>query len=174
MIIIVHVNSFVLISGYFQYDKKIKFSKVKKLIGMELFYSIVIILIFYILGKEKFIFLDFIRIISPFEFQNQWFLITYIALYLLSPYINLLIKNLDQKQHKEIIVQLAIMYSVIPYITNQATFSNTGFSLIHFIILYIIGSYLKNIQFLRIIILKIIPTKRKLLFFSQYLSPLVY
>lgn len=144
MIIIVHVNSFILISGYFQYDKKIKFSKVKKLIGMELFYSIVIILIFYILGKEKFIFLDFIRIISPFEFQNQWFLITYIALYLLSPYINLLIKNLNQKQHKQIIVQLVIMYSVIPYITNQATFSNTGFSLIHFIILYIIGSYLKK------------------------------
>lgn len=144
LIIIVHVNSFVLLSGYFQYDKKASSKKVISLIGMAWFYKIIIALIIFLMGEHSFTALEILKILSPIEFENNWFLIVYISLYLLSPYINILIEKLSQQEHRKLIILLFIMFSIIPTITNQNTFNNTGFSLIHFIYVYIIGAYLKK------------------------------
>ncbi len=144
LLLIVHVNSFVLVSGYFQYDKKTSFKKVLSLIGMALFYTIVIALIFNFFGIVSVSLLDYIKIFSPLEFQNLWFLNMYIALYLLAPYINKLIKNLNQKEHRKLIILLFVMFSLIATITNQNTFANNGHTLVQFIFLYILGAYLKK------------------------------
>lgn len=147
MIIIVHVNSFVLISGYFQYNKKNSLKKVISLVGMAWFYEFIISLIFFITKKHTFTFLEIIRILSPLEYSNNWFLVVYIALYLISPYLNIVIENLSKKEHERLIILLFIMFSVISTVTNQKTFSNTGFTLIHFMYIYIIGAYLKKHNF---------------------------
>lgn len=165
LIIIVHVNSFIIVSGYFQYDKKVSIKKVLSLIGMVWFYSTLIAIIFHITGLREFTFLEVLKIMSPFEYENLWFFKTYIALYLLSPYINILINNLDQKQHRNLLILLIVMYSVIATITNQETFSNTGFSIVHFIFLYILGAYLKKYPIKENIHFKNYSEKKKFLIF---------
>ena len=144
MIIIVHVNSYILVSGYFQHDKKFSIKKVFSLVGMAWFYKFIIALIMYITKLHNFTILEIIKILSPFEYQNNWFLIVYISMYIMSPYINILIERLSQKEHRKFLIILFVVFTIIPTITNQSTFANTGFSLIHFIYLYIVGSYLKK------------------------------
>ena len=165
LIIIVHVNSFIIVSGYFQYDKKINIKKILSLIGMVWFYSAIIALIFHLTGLKELTPLEVIKVLSPFEYENLWFFKTYIALYLLSPYINILISNLDQKQHRNLLILLIIMYSIIATITNQQTFGNTGFSIIHFIFLYILGAYLKKYPIKENIHFKYYTEKKKLFIF---------
>ncbi|MBP3635492.1 MAG: acyltransferase family protein [Bacilli bacterium] len=144
MIIIVHVNSFVLLSGYFQYNKKFSSKKFFHLVFMVWIYEIVLALIFGLTQLHEFSLVNIIKIISPLEFNNLWYFKVYMALYLISPYINILIKNLDQKEHRKLLILLFLMFSIVPTITNQNTFSNTGFTLIQFIFLYIFGSYLRK------------------------------
>lgn len=167
LMIIVHVNSFVLISGYFQYNRKTSFKKVSNLIGMALFYSIIIALIFDITGLTNIDFLGFVKVFSPLEFPNLWFLVMYIALYLLAPYINILIEKLNQKEHRKLLILSFVMFSVIPTITYQNTFRNDGFTLIHFIFLYILGAYLKKYPISENIHFKNYSRKKKLVIFSS-------
>lgn len=144
MVIIVHVNSYILVSGYFQYDKKFSFKKILNLAGMAWFYKVVIALIMYFTKLHEFSILEIIKILSPIEYQNNWFLIAYISMYILSPYMNILIEKLSQKEHRKLIIILFIVFTIIPTITFQSTFHNTGFDLIHFLYLYIVGAYLKK------------------------------
>lgn len=144
MIIIVHVNSYILVSGYFQHDKKFSINKVFSLIVMAWFYKVIIAGIIYSLNIHDFSALEIIKILSPIEFQNNWFLIVYISMYIISPYMNILIEKLSQKEHRKFIIILFVLFTIIPTITAQNTFSNTGFSLIHFMYLYIVGAYLKK------------------------------
>lgn len=166
LLIIVHVNSFVLISGYFQYNKKTSLKKVTNLITMALFYSIVIALIFDITGLANTTFLGFIKVFSPIEFPNLWFLIMYIALYLLAPYLNILIEKLNQTEHRKLLILLFIMFSIIPLLTYQNTFSNDGFTIIHFIFLYLLGAYLKKYPISQNIHFKNYSSKKKTIIFS--------
>lgn len=165
LIIIVHVNSFILVSGYFQYDKEVKIKKVISLIGMAWIYGIIIAFISSILGLHDFDLLDSIKVLSPLEFQNLWFLKTYIALYLLSPYLNILIRSLNQRKHRTLIITLFIMFSLISTVTNQNTFNNNGFSLIHFVFLYIVGSYLKKYPVSKNVHFKGYSSKKKFIIF---------
>ena len=144
MLIIVHVNSFVLITGYFQCQKKFSWSKTIKLISMAWFYKIIIGAIFYYFGGVKFNLTNIILLISPLEFENNWFLTVYISLILISPYINIMLDKLSQQEHRKLVLLLVVMFSIIPTITNQHTFSNYGFSIIHFVFVYILGAYLKK------------------------------
>ena len=91
----VHVNSFVLLTGYFQYDKKIKAKKIASIIDMSLFYKIISMIIFVSLGLITLTKVDIIQNLFPFELNlndSHWFIRYYIYLYLLIPFINILIK----------------------------------------------------------------------------------
>ena len=50
LLIVIHVNSFVLVTGYFQYNKKFKLSKVISLNNALVFYKILIMLVFLMFG----------------------------------------------------------------------------------------------------------------------------
>lgn len=170
LLIVVHVNSFVLITGYFQCEKKFSWKKVLSLIGLAWFYKLIIGFIFLITGAYNFNLTDFVLLLSPFEFENNWFLTVYISLYLLSPYINVMLDKLNQKNHRKLVLLLIVMFSIIPTITNQHTFSNYGFSIIHFVFIYILGAYLKKYPISQNIHFKNYSNrKRRFLFFGIFL-----
>lgn len=170
MIIIVHVNSYILVSGYFQYDKKFSLKKMLSLIGMAWFYKVTIAVIIYFLNIHDFSTLEVLKILSPIEVQNNWFLVIYISMYIISPYMNILIEKLSQKEHRKFIIILFVIFTIIPTITNQTTFSNTGFSLIHFMYLYIVGAYLKKYPISKNIHFKNYNNnKKRLIFFLTFL-----
>lgn len=144
ILIIVHVNSFILISGYFQYNKKIKYKKVFELLLMAWMYKVVIGFGYYYFSSETLYSLEILKILSPLELNNLWFLMIYLELFILSPYINILIERLDQKEHRKLLLILIIIFSIIPTITNQRMFKSSGFTLIHFVFIYILGAYLRK------------------------------
>ena len=142
-VIIVHVNSFVLILGFFQYRSKVKISKVISLIFQTLFYSIVIFLTLYKLG-----FIDnlniaiIMNVLIPFSSIDYWFISSYLLTYVLSNYINIFLKSLSHKQLKKIIIICFAIFCIIPFITGMRFINNNGYNFYHFIFLYIVGVYL--------------------------------
>lgn len=142
----IHVNSFVLLSGYFQYNKKFNWRKLIPLISATWFYKALFAILFFSLGIVWISKVDLIMFLSPLNITANyktfyWFINAYIILFCLSPFINILIKNLSQKNHRCLIIVLFITLSVLPYISKQTFISNDGYSIASFMMLYIIGAY---------------------------------
>ena len=142
-LLVVHVNSFVLLSGYFNYDKEFKLSKIIRLNNSMWFYNflwvIIAMFVFSISFSNAYI-LDMISIIP--RYNNFWFVVVYMLLYLVSPILNMIIRNIDKKQHKTIIIALLIV-TTLCFITYDNFYGiKKGYSLFSFIMLYFIGAYL--------------------------------
>ena len=142
LLIIVHVNSFVMLTGYFGYNKKTKLTKTFKLLLTSYFYFVLVYGIFYLVTKNSYSYSTLFEIISPFEYPNMWFLKLYVILYLLAPYINILIDKLNQNQHKYLLILMYLVFSVLTIVSRQRFYYNNGNTLIHFIGLYLLGSFL--------------------------------
>lgn len=141
--IVIHVNCFVLLTGYFQIDKKFKQKKLWSITNASLFYKIVIMVILAIIGIIKIDQVTIIKEISPINIDDYWFIKNYLFLYCLSPFLNKLALSLSKKDYHKMIIVMTIIFSVIPYITGAKAFENNGFTLCNFIYLYFIGGYLK-------------------------------
>lgn len=141
---LVHVNSFILITGYYQHDKLFRASKIWKLINASMFYKIVIMLIFTFVLNYTISPLFVFKELMPFNLDEYWFIKVYIFLYFLSPFINILIKHLNQKKHSQLLFVMFFIFSFLPYATGNQAFSNDGYTLYHFVFLYLIGAYLKK------------------------------
>lgn len=144
-IAIVHVNSFVISMGYFQCEKRFKFSRFLSLNNASWFYRVLFLIVFIIFGIEVST-LDKIRLISPLTLYDQyWFLVTYLILYWLSPFLNYAIKNMPKKIFQKMLIVLLIFSSILPTISGQLFYwNNYGHSIFSFVLLYYIGAYLKK------------------------------
>ena len=171
-LLIIHIDTFILLTGYFQSKKEIiGIRKIIKLNNQAYFYKIVFLVIFLILHITPLSPLKIFQIIQPITLYEQyWFISIYIILYLISPYLNRLLNQLSQKEHKRFIFILFIISSIIPIITNELAYSNNkGFSLLNFILMYSIGAYLRKYPLKKSNnFSKITKSRRKLLFISIY------
>lgn len=143
-IFVVHVNSFILASGYFQSTNDFSLKKFLKLFGLQWFYRIVIIVI---LTSFKLIYIPqemFIRELLPIGSENYWFVNCYLTLYLLSPFLNRLIKSMEQKEYRKLLLVSFFLFSIVSFLTNNITVNNNGSNIIQFCFLYLIGAYFKK------------------------------
>ena len=134
------VNCFVLITGYFTIESKFKIKKLLKLYGQILFYSIgggiIAVTVFHTNIGIK----DLIKTILPISYNNWWFITTYIIVYLLSNYINKFLKSISKKEYIFLVALLLVIWSIIPsFINGKIEFSTIDW----FILLYMIGAYIK-------------------------------
>lgn len=144
-ITIVHVNSYVLISGYFQSKSKFKQSKIWSLINADWFYRVIIVIILTSIGAISLSKVEFLKQVFIIDITDSyWFVKFYIAIYLLSPFLNKLIEGLNKKEYNYLLIILTVLLSIIPYLTGEQGFSNNGFTVQHFIYLYLIGGYLRK------------------------------
>lgn len=144
MITIVHVNIFIMLTGYFQSEKEFKFSKFWSLINIDFFYRVAIIFILCIIGEiavDKMFILNHTSILDLGEY---WFLNIFIFLYCLSPFLNKFIKHLTKSEYQKFVIVLFVIFSIIPYLTANRAASNDGFTLYHMIFIYFIGGYLRR------------------------------
>lgn len=144
LIIVVHVNSFILVTGYFQSKGSFKQSKLWSIINANWFYKVVILIIFSLLNIETFTTVDKFMNLFPLNLIDYWFINPYIILYCLSPFLNKAIDSLQKRDYQKLLVVLLIFLSILPYITGDRLYSNDGFTLYNFIILYLIGAYLRR------------------------------
>lgn len=142
---LVHVNSFVMVSGYFQSKSKFKLSKLIKMIFQVIFYSSIIFFVAYKIGWIKDI--NVVTILNnfiPSAISNYWFINVYIIMYLFSDYINMFIDRLSHDEYKKMLIMCFIILSLVPYITGLKILHSTGSSFFNFIYLYMIGAYLRR------------------------------
>lgn len=156
------VNVFVLISGYFLISSKsLKINKVIKLWIQIFMYSVLIFLLFIILGIEPFEIKELIMSCFPITYSQWWFASTYFMLYLISPYINKLLNMLDKREYQRLLMLLTICWCIIPTLTAQSFQSN---GLLWFVYLYSLAGYIKlhnpktNIKSTTYILLSILVT----------------
>ncbi len=152
------VPVFILLTGYFSYKSHspIK-SRVKKLVYPFLTYFIVffIFALFYRPGDmplKTIVFTQLFSITSnslSFYFGQMYYLYTLLFVVILSPFINKLIENLEQKAHKNLIIVLVVFLFGIPTINTLFDYnivypfvsSNIKLMLPSFISYYVIGAY---------------------------------
>ena len=144
LILVVHVNSYVLISGYFQSTSEFKQSKLWSIITANWFYKNIITIIFIYLGIETLSKNVILTNLFPLNLKGYWFINPYLIIYCLSPYLNKLINVLTKKEYKKLLILMIVILSVFPYLTGNQVYSNDGFTLYNFVILYLIGGYIRK------------------------------
>ncbi|MBQ7410432.1 MAG: acyltransferase family protein [Clostridia bacterium] len=140
------VNLFVLISGYFLIESKLKVKKVLKLIVQVYCYSVPIFIIYVLFNGMPSS--DIIKLtVFPFTSKSYWFILPYICVYVLSPFINVFVKGISKKQLLILIGILIFMMSGIGFV-----FSDTGLmsNLSWFVLLYMLGAYIRLYDFERV------------------------
>lgn len=144
-IIIVHVDSFIVVSGYFQSKSKFKLSKLLNLILQVVMYSFIIYLISIKVGLvNDYNKISIVQKMLPSTTGSYWFISTYIIVYILSDFINKFIEKLSRQEFKNLLMLLFVVFSVIPYITGGRILRNDGYNFYNFIFLYMIGAYLRR------------------------------
>lgn len=132
---------FVLISGYFLVKSSgVKILKIFKFWQKVFFYSVVIFAVFVFSGLEKFSWKEAISYSLPIVTGKWWFASTYIVLYLIHPYVNILLRSFSQEEYKKFLTLIFFLWSIIP------TFLPTEFganALINFISLYSLAGYFR-------------------------------
>ena len=142
---VVHVNSLVMLTGYFQCNKKnSNYKKIWKVVGTAWFYKVAILILFSMLGIFTAKSVRIFQELMPIDYNNYWFINNYIVLFLMSPYLNRIINYCTQGELKKFIIILLLTLSIIPAFTNQLTIQNDGFGVIQFILIYFIGAYLRK------------------------------
>lgn len=143
---IVAVNCFILISGFYGIFSNFKFKKLITLYKQILFYSISIYGVFWVINKQTITGNSIISAFLPIITNNWWFITIYLVLYLISPFLNRLLKILTFKEYNRLLIILSIVFvgvSSVIFISNPI--DNTGgYSLYNFIYMYIVGAYIRR------------------------------
>ena len=101
--VLVAVNCFILITGYVYYGKETKYYRLATLWIEVLFYSIIILLLFYFMFPTQLGFEDIWKNIIPTfftkgQFSRYWFFTAYVGMFLISPFVNMALKHFNKKQ----------------------------------------------------------------------------
>lgn len=143
--IIIHVNSFVLLSGYFQSKSKFKLSKLIKIFLQVVFYSITILLVAIKLKWiQNYTIVTFINNTLLSSLNNYWFIKMYLVTYIFSDYMNKFMDRLERREYRSFLIISFIVLSIVPFITGNTVVSNDGYTVINFLFLYMIGGYLRK------------------------------
>lgn len=152
------VNTFVLLSGYFMIRKST--SNIRKVI--DLFLTLVMYKFFICVGSEIY-HSDFsIHKLLAALIPSNYYAWLYSTVFLLSPFLNILIGKLDKQYLHQFMIIIMILFSVIPTVIdylgitlnievgNMSTISmngnGKGFTLVNFILCYYVGGYLARIS----------------------------
>lgn len=112
-----------------------------------IFTSIFISTIFWTLKLENINIESIIKIFIPILGQTWWFISVYFALYLLAPYINKLIENINKIELERLIFIGLVIFVIWPSISIDGLIipinKDSSYGLYNFIMLYIIGSYIR-------------------------------
>lgn len=151
------VNLFVMISGFFLCNTD--YRQVNKIVGLIVqfvfFRSVLYILLAIIKGTP----LGFVSILNLLLPVN-YYIVLYSVLYIISPYLNIVIRNLDIRAFGKFVMLLFILFSVetwivdvLQRITDESYVglssiglngSQNGFTIINFIVCYYIGAYVRQ------------------------------
>ena len=132
---------FILISGYYLCEK-VNYKSICKLISQVWCYSL-IIFIFCSLFGYQYSFENILEVFFPVVFREYWFITAYIVLVLISPILNIFIKNVSKTSFKAILLVMVCMWIIIPTFTIFQT-NLYGDVLPQFMLIYLVGAYFRK------------------------------
>ena len=135
------INCFVLLSGYFMCEKSITLRKFLKLLCEFMFYRIVIAAVFWLTGYEKITAAGIIDTLIPVTELSDGFAGAYLVFFLFIPFLNILIRNLTERQHVRLLALAAFMYVFLG--TFRPVFSVTMNYVSWFAVLFLLASWIR-------------------------------
>ncbi len=136
------VNIFVLISGYFLSLKKEGYCKrAFELWRTILFYSLGCYGLGLLLGTVRFSGFEILKSFCPVTTVHWWFATTYFILFILAPFINILIEKIDIKVYRRMLIIMFVIWSILPTVTN---YTLEGGNITWFMFLYLVGGYIRK------------------------------
>lgn len=135
------INCFVFITGYFLCTSNINLRKFVKLLGEVMFYRIVIWCIFWLTGYEHFSLTQFVYALIPVRTIKTSFTPAFLVFYLAIPFLNILIRSMNEKQHRYLLLLCGFVYVFLGTIPFHFEVRMNYFS--WFIVIYLIASYIR-------------------------------
>lgn len=142
------VNLFVMISANFLTDDNtIKLRSIITLLAENWIINFAVVIVSAMIFKAQFSKIDIIYILFPFFTRRNWFICVYLVLYLLHPFLNIIIQKIDYRSHRILMFILIGLFSVLPSImpNRNWTFDGMyGYSIIWFVVLYFTTAFIKK------------------------------
>ncbi len=135
------VDIFVIITGYFVCEKTFSLKRVCSLLTQVWFYSLLASGVSVFAFGVKPTLLEIEKTFFPTVFAEYWFFTAYIVLLLLSPFINLAIKQLDRAAFSRLLAIVLVLWVVIPTVTAKQMY---GAELPQLALCYLIGAYFRK------------------------------
>jgi surface polysaccharide O-acyltransferase-like enzyme len=136
---IIAVNAFVLLSGWFGLRPKL--SRFFELVFQVVFINVLCVVTLEFMGEDISVD-DAIRDIFMVD-NAQWFVKTYLLLYLISPVLNKFVEHATKKEYKILLITYLCFQSIYGWYFKTVEELIYGYSLSSFIIIYLIGRYLR-------------------------------
>lgn len=136
------VICFIMITGYFSLQSKFDIRKLLKILGLTLFYSLLGVVLTILMGG-KIPILNIIKSFFPVIFFKYWFVTDYVIVYILSPFLNLVVEKLERTKFEKLLG----LYLLLFFIINSIFFSdliNTHTNFTYLVFFYWIGAYIKK------------------------------
>lgn len=133
------INCFLMITGYFMCTSNITLRKFVKLIGQIYLYKFFLYPILLIAGYETLSVSRLVKVIMPTWGFSDNFVGCFIAFWLTIPFLNILVQNMNKRQHELLLMLLLVIYTLLGSIPSfNVTFNYvTWFGIIYFIASYI-------------------------------------
>lgn len=131
---------FLMISGYFQCTSGFRPRAVVRLLAQVWFYSVALFLVCRFLFGCSYTADMLLQVFFPTIFQEYWFFTAYIVLLLLSPFLNIMIRNLTRQQFQTMLALMILLWSAIPTLTKQSMYAA---EIPQFLLYYCLGAYFR-------------------------------
>ena len=132
---------FVLLSGYFLIlSDSVKAQRLCNLWLRMAFYSAVFYACAVLAGRTNFSVKGILSVLRPVTTSRWWFASTYFILYLIHPYINILLRRMTQEEYKKFLAVIYFCWCIIPMFSKSSFGANP---LINFVCLYSLAGYFR-------------------------------
>lgn len=135
------INCFILITGYFMCTSNITCRKYLKLLCEIMFYKIAIYVLFLVFGYETFSIVSLVKLVLPIISVEQNFTGCFLLFYLCIPFINILIKNISEKQYAYLLILLSFIYVFFGTVKIMSVDMNY---VSWFMVIYLIAAYIRR------------------------------
>lgn len=139
------VNCYVMLSGYYLVQSRFRLKKLVTLWMEVVFYAVFLKLSFMITGKDGFSILSLASCFAPVLTGRYWFITIYVGLYLVSPFLNLMIRAMNKRQHTALNLCLFGLFSLWSSLHPSIAGMNSGggWGLAWFVVLYFLAAWLR-------------------------------
>ena len=135
------VNCFVLITGYFMAHGRLKVQSLLRVVLQTWFYSFAILAIFAVAQPDLITPERLRKAVTPITSGEYWFITCYLALMVVSPFLNVLYRHLSDDGRRRLIIVGFVVLSLIPTVAAR---NPIGSDLAWFFYLYLLGGWLRD------------------------------